>query len=30
MSEEKLDAAKRRFFQEGAVPNPAPPPSKPA
>ncbi|GAA5889750.1 hypothetical protein JCM8208_001122 [Rhodotorula glutinis] len=29
MSEDKLDAAKRRFFQEGAVPKPAPLPSKP-
>ncbi|GAA6046377.1 hypothetical protein JCM3770_004890 [Rhodotorula araucariae] len=28
MSEDKLDAAKRRFFQEGGVPKPAPPPSQ--
>ncbi|BGP39041.1 hypothetical protein JCM10450v2_002998 [Rhodotorula kratochvilovae] len=28
MSEDKLDAAKRRFFQEGGVPKPAPPPTK--
>ncbi|BGP47171.1 hypothetical protein JCM10450v2_003023 [Rhodotorula kratochvilovae] len=30
MSEDKLDAAKRRFFQEGGVPKPAPPPTKAA